>query len=65
MRAYLAYTPVPSAPPLAAESDPGEDKLATAASEPLGKKAQANEDAKLAHKGTSWDDLLSPSAPVQ
>ena len=31
--------------------------------EPLGKKARANLDAKTAHVGTSWEELLGPDDP--
>lgn len=31
----------------------------------LGKKQQAQVDAVAAHRGTDWDNLLTPSSPVQ
>lgn len=46
-KAFLALTPTLAAPPL----EPSKP-------EALGKKAQANEDAKTAAAGTDWEDLL-------
>lgn len=54
-RAYMAYVPRPSTPPI-----PPADKPL-----PLGKKVQAQADAVVAHQGTEWEDLLRPTGPVQ
>lgn len=51
-KAYTAALPRISAPPL---ESPG----------PEGKKAQANEAAKVAQVGTEWDSLLKPTNPLQ
>lgn len=55
-RAYLAESPDLAAPEHvgSAEEEAGD----AVASEPLGKKAQAEVDAKTAQKGTSWEGLL-------
>jgi hypothetical protein len=47
-KALLAMTPALAAPPAEAEK-------------PLGKKEQANADAKTAADGTEWADLLPPN----
>lgn len=56
-KAYLAMTPAAVAPPLPKEPKP----------EPLGKKEQANVDAKTAQEGTAWSELLPrpPNAQLQ
>jgi predicted transcriptional regulator len=46
-KAYAAMVPALEAPPLEDDKAP-----------PLGKKEQANEDAKTAAHGTDWEDLL-------
>lgn len=46
-KAYVALTPALAAPPTPAEK-------------PKGKKAQAQDDAEGAARGTDWDDLLPP-----
>jgi len=52
-RALLAMTPTLAAPPAETEK-------------PLGKKEQANADAKTAADGTEWADLLPPNvAPLR
>lgn len=50
-KAFLASTPGLAAPPEVPEK-------------PLGKKEQANEDAKTAAEGTGWDDLIGAGANV-
>ena len=57
-RAYLQHEATPAVPP-APQPD------AAAKSETLGKKAQAQADAVTAARGTEWDNLLGPTAPVQ
>jgi len=52
-KAYLALTPAHAVPP-----------SATGKTEKIGKKDQANEDAKTAQKGTGWDELLPGGAKV-
>lgn len=54
-RAFLAFEPKPAAPPM-----PAEPKAPA-----KGKKEQAQDDAVTAQKGTGWDELLSPRAPIQ
>jgi hypothetical protein len=54
-RAYIAFDPKPAAPPL-----PAEPKAPA-----KGKKEQAQDDAVTAAKGTGWDELLAPRAPLQ
>lgn len=59
-RAYMQLTPHLAAPPVA----PAE--RAEKAAPALGKKEQANVEARTAHVGTEWADLLRPqAAPVQ
>ncbi len=60
-RVYLANEPKTSAPPL----DPGTDTPAPAKAPAVGKKEQAQADAVTAARGTGWDELLSPTAPLQ
>lgn len=80
-KAYLALDPEMAVPPLGADDRPTpkappagpaappadqagtpEKKLAS----PLGKKEQANVDARTAHKGTEWDNLLPDAGmPLQ
>ena len=57
-RAYLQNEATPAVPPLPVPEP-------TAKAEPIGKKAQANVDAVTAARGTEWDNLLTPGAPVQ
>lgn len=59
-RAYLQHEATPAVPPLPVVPAAGATKA-----EPIGKKAQANADAVTAARGTEWDSLLSPGAPVQ
>jgi hypothetical protein len=54
-KAYLAQGIKPT------ESQPTEPDVPL----PEGKKAQANANAKVNHKGTSWEQLLEPSSTVQ
>lgn len=58
---YLSMTPRVAAPPLPV----GEAESAAPPTPKLGKKEQAQVDAVSAHKGTDWDGLLGPQAPVQ
>ena len=57
-RAYLQHEATPAVPPAPKAEAP-------AKTEPLGKKAQAQADAATAARGTEWDSLLAPTAPVQ
>jgi|SRR6185369_255631 len=56
-RAYLDHAPKAATPPLPKPS--ADEKPA-----PIGKKQQANADAKTAACGTDWEDLL-PAQPTQ
>jgi len=55
-KAYLASTPRAAAPP---------PPMLDAKTPKLGKKEQAQADAKNAQAGTDWDDLIGPSASLQ
>lgn len=55
VRLYLQIDPQLAAPPLEGEEEPEEK---------LGKKAQADKDAKSAAQGTEWSDLLGGSKVV-
>lgn len=61
-KAYLSTTVASAVPPLPA---PDPDVPTPEKVEPLGKKAQADLDAKSAATGTSWETLLTPTGPVQ
>lgn len=72
-KAYLAVQPQLEAPPVGVGDGaaapvgapaPAAPKMAA----PMGKKAQAQADAKTAHVGTEWDALLTPTGsppPIQ
>lgn len=75
-KAYLAISPEFMVPPVAEGQQATKGQGAAAAApvaapapvpkpvaQPLGKKGQADEDAKTAHRGTGWEDLLTPGAP--
>lgn len=62
-KAYLSLTPTPAVPAPLQPSAPAATPIAKPVV--LGKKDQANEDAKTAAQGTSWEALLGPKAPVQ
>jgi len=74
VKAYLALTPEVSVPPVGVGETrpqatvPVAATPATPAGKPatvLGKKEQAQADAVTAGRGTGWDDLLTPKAPLQ
>lgn len=56
-REYLARTPRAS-PTKSPDEKPGK-------AEKIGKKEQADRDAKVAHEGTDWQELLKPGARAQ
>lgn len=55
-KAYMQLTPRAATPPVPKEPEPA----------PVGKKEQADIDARTAHAGTDWESLLKPGAvPLQ
>jgi hypothetical protein len=61
-KAYLAATPQVAAPP----APPTQPDPPPAAEQPkLGKKEQADADAKTAHRDTDWAELLEPKTTIQ
>lgn len=54
-KAYIAMTPASAVPP----------PLPEPKVEPKGKKEIAQDEAKVAQRGTTWEALLAPASPVQ